>query len=110
MENSTPPPSVLEEWLENAFNTVVFCRYIETAKYLGTHLGPVLRKKHAKLDLKVVRAQSAQERRGRGSHGGLNPRVWLQDPRARLAGKRAILDGDGRTFDDIATERRQEAA
>jgi hypothetical protein len=36
---------VLEEWLEKGFNPVVFCRYIDTALYLGEHLGPALRKK-----------------------------------------------------------------
>ena len=27
-----------------------------------------------------------------------------------LSGKKATLDGDGRSFDDVAAERRQEAA
>jgi hypothetical protein len=52
---------VLEEWLEKGFNTVVFCRYIETAKYLGTHLGPALRKKHPKVDLKVVTSEDPDD-------------------------------------------------
>ena len=39
---------VLEDWLDKGFNPVVFCRYIEIAKYLGEHLGAALRKKFPK--------------------------------------------------------------
>ena len=30
---------VLEDWILNGFHPVVFCRYIETANYLGEHMG-----------------------------------------------------------------------
>lgn len=33
---------VLEHWIEKGIRPIVFCRYIETAKYLGTHLEPAL--------------------------------------------------------------------
>ena len=52
---------VLEEWLEKGFNAVVFCRYIETAKYLGAHLGPALRKKYPKLDLQVITSEDPDD-------------------------------------------------
>ena len=54
---------VLEEWLEKGFNTVVFCRYIETAKYLGSHLEPALRRKYPKLDLQVVTSEDPDDLR-----------------------------------------------
>jgi SNF2 family DNA or RNA helicase len=44
---------LLEEWIEKGFRPVVFCRYIETAKYLGKHLEPALRRKYPKLDLRA---------------------------------------------------------
>ena len=30
---------ILEDWLSNGFNPVVFCRYIATANYVGEQLG-----------------------------------------------------------------------
>jgi superfamily II DNA or RNA helicase len=70
---------VLEEWLEKGFNAVVFCRYIETAKYLGTHLGPALRKKHPKLDLKVVTSEDPDDVRREhiAEMSGDKPRVLI---------------------------------
>lgn len=52
---------VLEEWLDKGFNPVVFCRYIETAKYLGEHLGASLRKKHPKVDIQVVTSEDPDD-------------------------------------------------
>lgn len=52
---------VLEEWLAKGFNPVVFCRYIETANYLGAHLKGALRKKFPKLDLRVVTSEDPDE-------------------------------------------------
>ncbi len=70
---------VLEEWLEKKFNTVVFCRYIETAKYLGTHLGPALSKKYPRLDLQVVTSEDPDDvRRDRiEKMSGDKPRVLI---------------------------------
>jgi hypothetical protein len=70
---------VLEEWLEKGFNPVVFCRYIDTAIYLGTHLGPILRSKHPKLDLQVVTSEDPDDvRRQRiAEMFGDKPRVLI---------------------------------
>jgi len=52
---------VLENWLATGFNPVVFCRYIPTANYLGTHLKSLLGKKFPKLDLQVVTSEEPDE-------------------------------------------------
>ena len=52
---------VLEDWIEKGFKPVVFCRYIETAKYLGKHLEPALRKKYPKLDLRVITSEDPDD-------------------------------------------------
>jgi len=54
---------VLEEWIEKGFSPVVFCRYIETANYLGRHLEIALRRKFPKLDLRVVTSEDPDELR-----------------------------------------------
>jgi len=61
------------------FNTVVFCRYIETAKYLGAHLGPALSKKYPRLDLQVVTSEDPDDvRRDRiEKMAGDKPRVLI---------------------------------
>jgi len=62
---------ILEDWLENDFNAVVFCRYIPTANYLGEQLRPLLAKKFPKLDLQVVTSEEPDEVRRdriRGMH------------------------------------------
>ncbi len=48
---------VLEDWISQGFKPVVFCRYIETANYLGEHLAPVLSEKISKLDFQVVTSE-----------------------------------------------------
>jgi superfamily II DNA or RNA helicase len=70
---------VLEEWLEKGFNAVVFCRYIDTAIYLGAHLGPTLRRKHPKLDLQVITSEDPDDvRRDRiEKMSGDTPRVLI---------------------------------
>jgi superfamily II DNA or RNA helicase len=52
---------VLEDWIERGFNPVVFCRYIETAKYVGRLLEPALLKKHAKLDLRIITSEDPDD-------------------------------------------------
>ena len=52
---------VLEEWLEKGFNPVVFCRYIDTALYLGEHLGPALRQKFTDVDLQVITSEDPDD-------------------------------------------------
>jgi superfamily II DNA or RNA helicase len=70
---------VLEEWIEKGFNPVVFCRYIETAKYVGKHLEAPLRKKHPKLDLRVVTSEDPDDVRKERIAGmtGDKPRVLV---------------------------------
>ncbi len=48
---------IIEDWLTNGFNPVVFCRYIATAKYVGEKLSPSLKRKFPDLDLKVVTSE-----------------------------------------------------
>ncbi len=54
---------VLEDWISKGFKPVVFCRYIETANYLGEHLAPVLAGKISKLDLRVVTSEQPDDLR-----------------------------------------------
>lgn len=70
---------VLEEWIEKGFNPVVFCRYIETAVYLGENLGPAMRGKFPKIDVQVVTSEDPDEiRRDRiGKMSGDKPRVLI---------------------------------
>lgn len=49
--------AILDEWLEQGFHTVVFCRYIATANYLGTKLAPLLRKRFPKADIQVITSE-----------------------------------------------------
>ena len=52
---------VLEDWVERDHSSVVFCRYIETAKYLGRELLPILKKKFADFELRVVTSETPDE-------------------------------------------------
>jgi hypothetical protein len=55
---------VLEDWIAQGFHPVVFCcRYIETAKYVGEMLEPTLKKKHPKLDLRVITSEDPDDLR-----------------------------------------------
>lgn len=49
--------TILEDWLTDGFNPVVFCRYIATANYVGEKLAPALKKKFPKLDLQVITSE-----------------------------------------------------
>lgn len=50
------------EWMGENFNTVIFCRYIATAKYLGEILGPELKKKFGKeIDVQVITSEDPDE-------------------------------------------------
>jgi superfamily II DNA or RNA helicase len=70
---------VLEDWLTLGFKPVVFCRYIETAKYLGERLEPYLRRKFPKLDLQVITSEIADEDRKRkiAEMAGDKPRILV---------------------------------
>jgi len=54
---------ILEDWIEKGFHPVVFCRYIETAKYLGKHLESALSKKFSRLDLRVITSEDPDDLR-----------------------------------------------
>ncbi len=54
---------ILEDWLQKGYHPVVFCRYIETAKYLGELLKPVLEKKFRKLEIQVITSEDPDELR-----------------------------------------------
>lgn len=70
---------VIEEWLKHGFNTVIFCRYIETAKYVGRLLEPILRKIHPKVDLRVITSEDPDEVRKQriADMAGDKPRVLV---------------------------------
>jgi superfamily II DNA or RNA helicase len=55
----------LTAWLRqpDLHGAVVFCRYVETAKYLGEHLAPLLRAECPRLALEVVTSELAEEQR-----------------------------------------------
>lgn len=54
---------LLEGWLREGLNPVIFCRYIATANYVGEQLAPVLKKKFPKLDLQVITSELPDELR-----------------------------------------------
>lgn len=70
---------VLEGWLDLGFKPVVFCRYIETANYLGKNLEPVLQKKFPKLDLRVVTSEDPDDLRKQriAEMAGDKPRILV---------------------------------
>ena len=52
---------VVEDWVLKGFHPVVFCRYIETANYVGTHLKTLLADKFPRLDLQVVTSEDPDD-------------------------------------------------
>lgn len=48
---------VVEDWLKQGLHPVIFCRYIETANYLGEYLAPVLSERFSGLDLQVITSE-----------------------------------------------------
>jgi superfamily II DNA or RNA helicase len=52
---------VVEDWLQTGHNPVIFCRYIQTALYLGEQLRPLLAKKFPKADIQVVTSEDPDE-------------------------------------------------
>lgn len=53
--------SIVEEWLGQGFQPVIFCRYIATAKYVGELLKPALQKKWANVDVQIVTSEDPDE-------------------------------------------------
>ena len=70
---------VLEDWISSGFNPVVFCRYIETANYMGEHLSPLLTAKIPRLDLQVVTSEDPDDLRKQRIEGmaGDRPRILI---------------------------------
>ncbi len=54
---------ILDDWLGDGFNAVVFCKYIPTAKYVGEQLGPHLKEKYPKLNLQVITSEDPDDMR-----------------------------------------------
>ncbi len=54
---------IMEDWLEEGFNPVVFCRYISTAKYVGQYLEAVLKQKFPDVDIRVITSELPDEAR-----------------------------------------------
>ena len=68
---------VLEDWVSNGFHPVVFCRYIDTANYLGKHLPPVLRARIRQFDLQVVTSEDPDDVRKQRIEGMANDRPLI---------------------------------
>jgi len=52
---------VLEDWIAQGINPVVFCRYIDTANYVGLQLQRMFKKKFPALDLQVVTSEDPDD-------------------------------------------------
>ena len=52
--------SVVKDWLRQGHQTIIYCKYIPTAKYVGQHLAEILPKK---VEIKVVTSELADEQR-----------------------------------------------
>lgn len=70
---------VLEDWVAHKFQPVVFCRYIETANYLGEQLGPILKAKIPGLNIQVVTSEDPDEVRKQriADMEGRGPRILI---------------------------------
>ena len=70
---------VLEDWIASGFNPVVFCRFIETANYVGEHLRPQLTAKIPQLDLQIVTSEDPDDLRRQRIAGmaGDRPRILI---------------------------------
>lgn len=56
---------VLMDWLKDGFNTILFCKFIETANYLGKVLTPLLQKKFgaSRIGIEVITSELSDEER-----------------------------------------------
>ena len=52
---------IVEDWLDQGLHPVIFCRYIQTALYLGEQLSPLLAKKFPKANVQVVTSEDPDE-------------------------------------------------
>lgn len=53
----------IDDWLDEGFSPVIFCRYIATANYIGSQLAPLLKKKFPKADVQVITSELPDELR-----------------------------------------------
>ena len=70
---------ILEDWISSGFNPVVFCRFIETANYVGEHLAPLLTAKIPQLDLQIITSEDPDDLRKQRIEGmaGDRPRILI---------------------------------
>ena len=54
---------IIDDWLNEGFNPVIFCRYIATANYIGSQLAPLLKKRFPKADVQVITSELPDELR-----------------------------------------------
>jgi hypothetical protein len=52
---------IIEDWLQQGFYPVIFCRYIQTAVYLGEQIKPLLTKHFPKAVVEVVTSEEPDE-------------------------------------------------
>jgi superfamily II DNA or RNA helicase len=52
---------IIRDWLDDGFNTVIFCKYIQTANYVGQQLQKLLEKKYKDIDIQVITSEDADE-------------------------------------------------
>ncbi len=52
---------IIEDWISDGFSTVIFCRFIETAKYVGESLKTLLEKKFPKVEVQIVTSEEPDE-------------------------------------------------
>jgi hypothetical protein len=53
--------AILEDWITDGYNPVIFCRFIETAKYVGEHLKKLLPGKFPKIEVQVVTSEDPDD-------------------------------------------------
>ena len=53
--------AIVDDWLADGFSPVIFCRFIETAKYVGQNLRTLLKKKYPRVDVQVVTSEDPDE-------------------------------------------------
>lgn len=70
---------IIEDWLSQGLNPVVFCRFIPTANYLGEQLTPLLKKKYPKLAIETITSELPDDVRKQriAEMAGDRPRVLI---------------------------------
>jgi superfamily II DNA or RNA helicase len=53
--------AILEDWLTDGYNPVIFCRFIETAKYVGESLKTLLPRKFPKVEVQVITSEDPDD-------------------------------------------------